>query len=373
VKRFVILGWSVFIGSSVLLGLLMVPAFLLAATPTISGVTGTISQGSTLTVSGTGLESENVANWSSEYASGGVPTNKGTFGGTSLSASGWGANYQGGISQVSSVFLSGSQSADAYVAGAQSGSEDTINAAIYDYGNSMNPTGYWRWYARWHDSGDGTWPSQYMKFWGVWSNNLFLVQWDTQDLSGGMPYNLWIPFPNNTEVNVGALQYDRWYCFEVLVNSTTETVWLDGKQIYTVSGSFDFSNLNAVEFGCINYDGTDAGFAKHIYLDNIAFSSSRVYPSSKIELSNNATYGAGTLVYQAPVFISDTSVQFAANLTGLGSGPYYLFVTNNGQTTSSAYTLGSGSSGSSSSGSSSSGSSSSGSVTLPAPTDLHLQ
>jgi hypothetical protein len=188
-----------------------------------------------------------------------------------------------------------------------------------------------------------------------------------------MPYNLWIPFPNNTEVNVGALQYDRWYCFEVLVNSTTETVWLDGKQIYTVSGSFDFSNLNAVEFGCINYDGTDAGFAKHIYLDNIAFSSSRVYPSSKIELSNNATYGAGTLVYQAPVFISDTSVQFAANLTGLGSGPYYLFVTNNGQTTSSAYTLGSGSSGSSSSGSSSSGSSSSGSVTLPAPTDLHLQ
>jgi hypothetical protein len=66
---------------------------------------------------------------------------------------------------------------------------------------------------------------------------------------------------------------------------------------------------------------------------------SRIRPASVIEISDNSTYGAGIVVYQPPELLSDTSVQVKANLTGLGDGPYYLWVTNNLNERSSTYNL----------------------------------
>ena len=71
----------------------------------------------------------------------------------------------------------------------------------------------------------------------------------------------------------------------------------------------------------------------------MALSSSRVYPSSLVEISTSSTYGQGTVNFQEPVFLSDGSVKIKANLDGLGSGPYYLWVTNNGQSRSAVYNL----------------------------------
>lgn len=100
-------------------------------------------------------------------------------------------------------------------------------------------------------------------------------------------------------------------------------------------GWCNYENKKRFQNAC----GTGSSFSLDNWMDGFVLSSSRVYPSSIIEISNNATYGQGGVVSQEPVYLSDGSVQIKANLSGLGSGPYYLFVTNNRQETSVAYNL----------------------------------
>jgi hypothetical protein len=63
----------------------------------------------------------------------------------------------------------------------------------------------------------------------------------------------------------------------------------------------------------------------------ITYSTSRIYPASKIEVSNSRIYGQGVVKWQEPLQISDTEIQVKLDLTGLGAGPYYLWITNNRQ------------------------------------------
>jgi hypothetical protein len=64
------------------------------------------------------------------------------------------------------------------------------------------------------------------------------------------------------------------------------------------------------------------------YIDNMAISTTRVYPSTIVEISGD---GGSTWTYQPPTSLSDNSVQVTATLPTLSSANYILRVTNNQQ------------------------------------------
>jgi hypothetical protein len=93
------------------------------------------------------------------------------------------------------------------------------------------------------------------------------------------------------------------------------------------------------EIGFPNLNGFVAPDWIGIHLDMITYSTSRIYPASKIEVSNSRIYGEGVVKWQEPLKISDTEIQLKLDLTSLGSGPYYLWITNNRQERSPVFSL----------------------------------
>jgi hypothetical protein len=163
-------------------------------------------------------------------------------------------------------------------------------------------------------------------------------------MNGGVPNQMLGKFDNSGLVygNIpgGSIVNNKWYLIEAhFKTSSPESfqIWMDNTQIINASPPGD-NTADYLLFGMINI-GNSAPFNLSQWVDGFAVSTSRVYPASKIEIANSSTYASATKVYQEPVFLSDGSVQTKVNLTGLGSGPYYLFVTNNRNETSSAYSL----------------------------------
>lgn len=136
---------------------------------------------------------------------------------------------------------------------------------------------------------------------------------------------------------------NRWYCMEARFKTSSPynfTTWVDGVQLASVTPSSPnqptllmFNIINANEF--TNLDLTN-------WTDGLTVSTSRIYCSSVIEIGNNSDYATATKKYQEPIYLSDGSIQIKADLAGLGSGPYYLWVTNNKQERSVAYNLSAG-------------------------------
>lgn len=62
-------------------------------------------------------------------------------------------------------------------------------------------------------------------------------------------------------------------------------------------------------------------------------------PASLIEVGDSSNYTTAKKVYQEPIYLSESSSQFKLDLTGLGAGPYYVWVTNNSGQISQPYTL----------------------------------
>ena len=153
-----------------------------------------------------------------------------------------------------------------------------------------------------------------------------ITRWITNDGSGGdghvVPSSLY----------GGTMPWGKWYCIEVKKTPTTSEVWIDGVDIGT--DSWTTAEVNpAIQLGLPNGWNFPANFGtSSIWFDGAMMSTSRIYPAALVDISNSATYGSGTVVKQHIHYISDGSISFEANLTGLGSGPYYLWVTNNGQT-----------------------------------------
>jgi len=315
----------------------MLPNFVSAAAPTISGVTGTVATGQTLTITGTNMVQENTTNWQSMFK-----TSAYGFEGSSFTSDGYaGAGGTGNCPACtatydSSVKLMGSKSSKFHVEGAsiadssgQKGSSANVNESQGNY--------YIRAYFLYNNTG-GSWPDTALKeflFSGP-ACGLY-IQPNTHSALCDPYTGLCGSFPN------GGIENNRWYLVEIHYNSSSGIAefWLDNN--YVGSESSSGSNLvcaiHSLEFGIINTFTTSSGFALDNYFDGLTVSSSRVYPASTVEISNHATYGSGTKLYQQPVYLSDGSVQIKVNLSGLGSGPYYLYVTNNGQTTSAPYNL----------------------------------
>jgi hypothetical protein len=113
---------------------------------------------------------------------------------------------------------------------------------------------------------------------------------------------------------------------------------MDGQSLGTWNHPNQNTTWDWIEYGIPNWDGTTGPM--NVWFDRFVYSNSRIYPSSTVEIGDQSEYATATKVYQEPLFLSDGSVQVKADLTGLGAGPYYLFVTNNRQERSTAYLLG---------------------------------
>ena len=307
-----------------------------AASPQINTVIGTIQSGSILTISGQYLMDENRTNWLSQFRSG---TSYG-FEGNSYTADGF---YEAPDQMVhgtrgydTNVKLSGNKSIFGRVTAATktgAGFNISVNGAEL----------YERFYTRWHSAGTWKWPSNYIKLSmaGGMSDMLYVQPAATNGTT--LPTRMNIQY-NSTEHLYSVsnfLQDNRWYCVETRRKTsapTNFTTWVDGVQVASVS-PYATGTLTFMFFGMINMCCQGPDFDLTNWIDNYTVSTSRVYPSAVVEIGNGYNYATATKVYQSPVYLSDTNVQVTLNLTGLGSGPYYLWVTNNRQERSAAYSL----------------------------------
>ncbi|MBJ6727566.1 DUF4082 domain-containing protein [Geomesophilobacter sediminis] len=302
--------------------------------PSISGVSGTVSTGQILTITGSNLVQDNKVDWHS-FFHGTAYSFEGSDFFSDRYVSGTG---DPGATYDTSVKLLGNQSAKFYIPSA--------TTCVPNVGNGgsaplIRNTYFMRGYVRYSVPVDGdkkTWPDNHLKLFGAQTNaSLAYIQPATD---GTVP-SYWVATLNGNGTWAanpgGTFQNDRWYLVEVEQSADTYTVWVDNQQIlsvpFTQTGSPMYYELGIINACVSNYPVT-------AWIDGFTLSRFRIHPASTIEISDNPTYGAGTVKYQEPVYLSDGSVQFKADFTGLGSGPYYLFVTNNRLARSSAYNLG---------------------------------
>lgn len=328
----------------------MLPFLASATTPTINDATGTVATGQTLTISGTTMVDELSTNWISRFKT----ADQYGFEGSSDEADGYGdAGISDGVYDTS-IKLSGNQSIRWTAAGI---STDFFHSPGYHqpqnvFGLNMQDF-YFRGYVRYH-SLDGIWYGEIGPSDGS-DLKMFLAAG-----SGGNGNVFWQPITNangtipsaiaiiEDEPSVGNQLYsyamiwkeDAWHCIEGRYSQTNHTVslWVDGVLMGTRT-NLNSSTQNFWYMGQITGWSTPVNFQLDMYVDNLAMSTSRVYPSSVIEISNSSTYGAGIVKYQYPTYLSDGMVQITTDLAGLGVGPYYLWVTNNRQERSAAFNL----------------------------------
>lgn len=314
--------------------------YLFAATPFITEVSGTVINGSILTIKGQYLMDEDKTNWLSMFKSG---TAYG-FEGSSYEADGYSLApdemVHGTRGYDTNVKLSGNKS----IYGRVTYSGKTGAGYVHEVsGQDL----YVRFYTRWHSAGSWKWPDSYIKM--TMSGGSYGDQMYYQPSYGSGPsYNqlpttvsmVWDSTTHEYSVS-NFLQDNRWYCMEARYKTsspTNFTAWLDNSQVHSTSTS-SVGTTTFLWFGMINMCCQGSGFDLTNWIDNYTVSTSRIYCSSIVEIGNNSNYAAATKVYQAPVYLSDNSIQVKVDLTGLGDGPYYLWVTNNRQERSSAYAL----------------------------------
>lgn len=313
---------------------------LFATTPSITGVSGTVQNGQVITISGQYLMDEDKTNWFTPFKSG---TTYG-FEGSSYTADGYDIApdemVHGTRGYDTNVKLSGNKS----IYGNVTYAGKTGAGFNYEFGSSRTEI-YARMYSRWNSTGSWVWPESYIKnlyALGNYSEGLYLqpsnvVSGKALPTTMNMHYN---SAPHEYSVN-NFLQNNRWYCIEARMKTSSPpnfSAWVDGVLLASVTPSAS-GTMERLEFGMINMCCQGSGFNLTNWVDNFVVSTSRVYCSSIVEIGNSSNYETATKVYQAPVYLSDNSVQVTVDLTGLGDGPYYLWVTNNKQERSSAYAL----------------------------------
>lgn len=313
----------------------------LLAAPSITTVTGTISQGQTMTISGTFLMNENNTNWLAAFKSG----TKYGFEGASYTADNYAKagidGTEGTYAYDSTVKLAGSKSYKSRLVAGQrcaglTTHDDYLPVGTYDV--------YFRGYFRWHSAGSSVkWPDTFLKmlasegYDGSFEDQMYFQPAMPGD-SVTYPSQMNMQYdstPHNINVS-NFLMDGRWYCMEARFKHSSPahfTVWVDGVQIGdAAAGAGSVGQIGWIAFNMINQNtGVSGDYDMTCWSDNVTLSTSRVYPSCMVEVGNSPTYNAATVVKQALTSISDTSVAFTLDVTGLGTGPYYVWVTDNRQ------------------------------------------
>lgn len=310
-----------------------VPAIGLAATPTVTSVLGSVQTGQIVTITGTSMVSEDRSNWDPFFLS--TPSASG-FEGANFNADGW----EGGeaFTYDTSVKLMGAKSARSHHEGATS-----INHTNISYNSKLSIGGdlYLRVYLRFKVA-NGIWADNYHKIFASYAPNSAFLDWLG---NGGKAYKqIAIITGTNTVGSIpgGPLQEDRWYCVEFKIPSGPPhnyRAWIDNQLVIDRNDSRSPQGTAwDLQFD-INHCCTPSGYSKDNWWDGLAISRTRVGPASLIEIGNTSDYATATKVYQAPEFLSDSSSQIKVNLSGLGTGPFFLWVTNNRGERSVAYAL----------------------------------
>lgn len=313
------------------LAIISLAATTYAATPVINNVSGTVGTGQILTISGENMVQESTADWldlfRNAYGFEGEGPNE--------------ENYcSAGFCQGAydpSVKISGAKSALFSISGASGPHPNLIESfnGISLYRQDFFGRTYFR-----YTNNSGVWPDNALKFIDIQgATNAVYIQ---PVGSASAPDSFRVVDNGNNyfgSIPGGAIKSDRWYLLEWQYSSANSTVnvWIDNQLIITAP--LTVTTQNYLQYGIVNAFSTPDNFALSLRMDNMALSTSRIYPSSLIEISDNPNYGQGTVKYQEPVFLSDGTVQIKADLENLGNGPYYLWVTNNGQVRSATYNL----------------------------------
>ena len=341
------------------LTLFSIPAF--AATPTISSVSGTVSTGQTLTITGANLVNESAtnANWDTAFQGNSKmygfesSVSSGTALKTSPANDNWylrdnsqGGQPSGAIQNnckfINSPKLSGALSLECRVYGGKSGNTNDGGSGFSAYPGSSSGNFYFRYYTRYRTN-NGNYPDVYTKMTvtqPAGSGNMWYL-----DLAGASAGQT----PQGLTTKYGAvsgpspslnLQNDRWYCIEgAWLSPGTYKLWVDGVLLVDTSPGVSMPDNAYPQWGIINFRSNSVYADISQNIDNLAFGhTSRIYPSSIIEISGDGS----NWKYQEPVLLSDTSSQIKVNLSGVTGTSYRVRVTNNAQQTSAVYTIGGG-------------------------------
>ncbi|MGB4942975.1 MAG: hypothetical protein WBO92_02585 [Candidatus Moraniibacteriota bacterium] len=321
-----------------------------ASTPAISTVSGTVTTGQTLTVTGSSLWNQVTTSWDPFF-----DASTSGFEGSSPTADGYADGGCGaGLSYDTSVKLLGSKSIKMH----DSGFNDVDNKGQcpFDYviqaaAGTGSADVYYRTYSRWDNT---SWPTIDHKYWWLGGGTTYAfvnfnptgtgsapTQWGflSSGLNGGA-FN-WYDIPG------GAIQNNRWYLLEFHfrragTGSYVFEGWIDNQLVFSET-STDGPAANPGGWGWesnSNYWDTPIGWSSDQWQDGFVVSGTRVGPASLVEIGNASDYASATKVYQSPSSIADGMVSVTANLSGLGTGPYWLWVTNDNGERSVAYALG---------------------------------
>jgi hypothetical protein len=311
-----------------------------AANPSIHEIQGTVASGQTVSIYGSNLFNEDRSQWDPFFQR--YP-NASSFEGVDPRSDGYSRIGPKGGTYVDDVKILDNQSMKFHEQGA------SPPGTILGTYNAMDLSGgdwndWWvRTYVRWYTH-DDTWPRSHIKMIMNMSSSHQGVQYYFEPGNGAeRPYHMAYKYDTRSryaKIPSGQLENHRWYCVE-LHWRTDKTpfifdAWMDGIKIVDATPDKPGA-LNYFLFGPINLNGTEKGFSLDNWFDGLAVGKSRVYPAAVVEIGDSPQYGTAEKVYQEPVYISDNLVKAKVNLSGLGDGPYYLWITNNRQERSEAF------------------------------------
>lgn len=323
-------------------------------TPTITSVSGTVQSGQTLNITGSNMIQEDRTNWDPLFINN---PNASGFEGASLTADGY--QTSGCPTYTSAVKLMGNQSINMHDQGQHIRLSDGsgLGSCNWQWKVQASQSGttwtdvYLRTYSRWNNT---SWPTIDTKYWW-WYQAFFNL---TSYADGSAPTELGIYAANSMpdwvqgKIPGGAIKNNKWYLFETHFRVDGNggpyvyQVWIDNQQIINFTAPAG-ALVNVPGWGWggesnTNYFNTPAGWVSDQWQDGFAVSKTRIGPASLVEISNCSAYGSGTKRYQEPLYLSDGSSQIKLDVTGLGAGPYVLWVTNNRNERSLPFLLGNG-------------------------------
>lgn len=307
--------------------------------PAITSVSGTVAPGQALTINGSNLVQQDTTRFNTRFQTT-YPT-AWNFSGASRAADGWGeAGMSGGVYDATVHFM-GSAPTMRFSINATVPPENADQDAIIQDDNEFWASFYFR-----YEQLGANWPDGHIKqFYVLTPAGGWFVQPQAQI---GMPTTFVVEWnglaPYTFNVPSGRLQSGRWYHLEVHMRTVSPyaiDVWMDGQAVYsttapTAGGSISYAYNGLGNIDCSSSMAINLNYRLGMY----AIGNQRIYPSSLVEIGNNSDYAAATKRVQPFTSIADTSLGVTLDLTGLGSGPYYLWVTNNRQQRSPAFPLG---------------------------------
>jgi hypothetical protein len=116
-------------------------------------------------------------------------------------------------------------------------------------------------------------------------------------------------------------------------------VWIDGIQVLNATDMKPGVSIPGWLFGLVNLCHTTSTFSVDHWIDGMAVGSSRIHGSAIVEVTNSSNYSTATKKVQALEKIADDQIVFRLDTSGLGSGPYYVWVRNNAQQLSPSFLL----------------------------------